>query len=545
MSRWDRLRGLVRSRLPLGGKTGLALAKRALAAGRPAEAHAALVAALGEPAVSADEVLAIGQLLSEVGDLPLAAQAFTRALELNPRSAEAPGLLGVTLGALGRGPEGIEQLREAVRRSPGHAVAHIALAKTLIDQGLAADGVAQLQRALELEPNDARALTLLGTALCALERWGEAAEALRHAVASSPGDEAAQLALGVALAHSNATDEALAVFERLLETSASPHVVRINLGLVERLRGQPAAAEAHLREAARLAPASAQARTNLGIQLLESGALAEAVTELTRGTELDPQAAPGFFNLGLALEQYGDRGRARAAFERAAALAPGDAAIAERLAAIDRLHASTTAPANVAVRPTGPPTPPVPVAAVKRGLPRVTSGALFVGTLETFSVAELLEFFKGGRRTGVLSVTSEQGQAEVHLRGGKVVGAIAPGIESLPANLRARGELGKDAEAALAEHLGAAGAQPNAMRLAQRFEAAGLVPISLLEELVIEQIKGSIAALLGWTQGNFAFDPNALPLRIGGIELDVGQLLISLVCAPDDPEQDWAEGGGL
>ncbi|MBK8482614.1 MAG: tetratricopeptide repeat protein [Proteobacteria bacterium] len=522
-------------------------------AGKRDEAQALLVAALAAPPASADQALALGQLLTESGDLERALSAYELALQLEPTSTEAPGMVGVTLLALGRADEGLDQLREAARRAPGQRDVSIGLAKALLDHGRHEEATEYLQQALQLDPSSSRALVLLGHASCRLERWDEGVEVLRKAVALSPGDPEARLALGVALAQSGATMEAVETFEALLATAWNPPVVLVNLGLAVRQSGDLRTADRHLREAVRLAPSFAQARTNLGVNLLEQGSVAEAVVELTRATELDPQGPDGFYNLGLALEREGEIARARAALEQAAALSPGDASIDEKLASLRiALPTSEQQQQQPALSPLPSPgaernaaatgaTESVR-AATSPGLPRAASSAMFVGTLETFSIPELLEFFRGGRRTGVLFISADSGAAEVHLRGGKVVAAAAPGSDDLAELLRARAGLSDDQLGAM---LATRDPAASAARLGELVQRSGMIPEPMLEEAVVQQIKSAIGAVLGWTQGNFAFDPGAVPSVVPGLELDVGQLLLAIMCQHDDAEQDWAEGGGL
>ncbi len=89
------------------------------------------------------------------------AEEFARqALELNPDSSEAHGLLGVALSKLGRGHEATAALERAAALAPDSARAHFNLAAHLYQIGEKARALEATNQALSLDPNHAGALKL-------------------------------------------------------------------------------------------------------------------------------------------------------------------------------------------------------------------------------------------------------------------------------------------------------------------------------------------------------------------------------------------------
>ena len=61
-----------------------------------------------------------------------------------------------------------------------------------------------------------------------------------------------------------------------------------------------------------------------GIEVAQKGLWQEARFRFEKAVTLDPESAPALNNLAIALEQQGDFDKARAAYEQALKLKPGD-----------------------------------------------------------------------------------------------------------------------------------------------------------------------------------------------------------------------------
>jgi Flp pilus assembly protein TadD len=76
--------------------------------------------------------------------------------------------------------------------------------------------------------------------------------------------------------------------------------------------------------AASAAQPSAQDELKFGVQVARRGLWLEASFRFERATLLDPENAAALNNLAIALEQQGDFDKARAAYEKALELKPGN-----------------------------------------------------------------------------------------------------------------------------------------------------------------------------------------------------------------------------
>lgn len=68
----------------------------------------------------------------------------------------------------------------------------------------------------------------------------------------------------------------------------------------------------------------AKEQVEFGVQVAQRGLWREAIYRWERATQLDPSYAAAFNNLAVAYEQEGELAKARASYEKATALEPGN-----------------------------------------------------------------------------------------------------------------------------------------------------------------------------------------------------------------------------
>jgi predicted O-linked N-acetylglucosamine transferase (SPINDLY family) len=195
-----------------------------------------------------------------------AAEAFRRALSLQPDMVDAIINLGTALLGLGRPDDAVAQYQRAIAVSPENAMAFGNLAKVLQDLGRMEEAFAAYHTALALRPDNAEVLINLGAAFLDQHQWDEAVRSLHAAIALRPTS---------AMAHAN-----------------------LAVGLL--WRGEHEAALAACRHAMALEPRGAAIACTLGGTMLELGEAAEAVTLCRRSVALDPTIAGAWFNLSHA-----------------------------------------------------------------------------------------------------------------------------------------------------------------------------------------------------------------------------------------------------
>lgn len=244
----------------------------------------------------------LGHRARQAGKKQQTLDAFARAVQLSPGSEEY-WLEWTSAAGEAKGPEAADVvLSEFLKNFPGSARAHLERAKLYLGAEDFEGAYRHAATAARIDPVQTDALRLMGQAALALFRFPEAEAAFTQAVRESPGDWRPQIGLGESLLEQNRNDDAVRAF----------------------------------REATRLAPDEPDPHLHLGSALLKSAraptdylaARRSLMEAIRRADRLAPEDR---FNAQAAMAQsYGrvsDWAQALPWFQRAAVLAPGDAAI--------------------------------------------------------------------------------------------------------------------------------------------------------------------------------------------------------------------------
>ncbi len=98
----------------------------------------------------------LGEVLRAIGRLAEAADAYSRAIAINPSYANAYSNLGSTLFDMNRLADAHDALQRAVALDPSNSLAHANFANVLRRQGKLEEAVAALRRAVQLNPSHSR-----------------------------------------------------------------------------------------------------------------------------------------------------------------------------------------------------------------------------------------------------------------------------------------------------------------------------------------------------------------------------------------------------
>src|SRR6186713_1922764 len=90
------------------------------------------------------------------------------------------------------------------------------------------------------------------------------------------------------------------------------------------------------------ARADAKKQVEFGISVAQRGLWREAIYRWEKATQIDPSYAPAHNNLAIAYEHEGDLAKARAAYERALELEPGNALIKQNYELFREINDRTT-----------------------------------------------------------------------------------------------------------------------------------------------------------------------------------------------------------
>ena len=263
-----------------------------------------------------------GLILRGRGRLAEGADAFARAVKLNPRSREAHYNLANALQDMGRLPAALEHYDAALRIEPGMAMAWNNRGLLLRRMGRPQDALASFEEAIRRGPAFAPAHYNKADCLAALQRPEEAIVAYDRAIALQPGFAEAHCNRANVLMELARGDEALAGYDRALALQPRFHQAQLSRGIALAAAGRAAEAEESFRRAMALRPDYADAHYNLGKLLKEAGRCLEAVAAYDEAIRLRPDHAESHSNRGNALKELNRLDEALAAFDRAIALRP-------------------------------------------------------------------------------------------------------------------------------------------------------------------------------------------------------------------------------
>lgn len=302
-----------------------------------------------------------GLVLRAMARVPDAANAFSRALKLNPKSREAhynlanccqdmarlpqalehydqalriePGMVmawnnrGLVLRKLGRSADAVASFEEAIRRSRDFAPAHYNKADALAAMQRFNEAIASYDQAIALRPDFAEAHCNRANVLMELGRHSEALAGHDRAIALQPRFHQAVLSRGIVLVALGRRDEAVESFRAAAALKPDYADAHYNLGKILRELGELDAAVASYDAALRLRPDNAETHNNRGNALRELNRLEEALASFDRAIAVKPGHVEAHNNRGNVLRDLGRPGEALASFDAALALSPEDANI--------------------------------------------------------------------------------------------------------------------------------------------------------------------------------------------------------------------------
>jgi serine/threonine protein kinase/Flp pilus assembly protein TadD len=277
----------------------------------------AVARSLGLNDLMAQVHVTAGQLAAARGEWEQAVDAFTRALALDPASADACRELGRAYENLKRFDEAESTHRRAIELQPGYWANHNYLGTFLLRRSRIAEAAGVFRRAVELAPDNTRPLNNLAGALIAAERYDEAIDVLSRSTALKPTSGAFGN-LGTTLFRRQRYAEAARAAEKAVALSDSDSRLWRNLGAAyywtpgERHK----AADAYTRAAVLLQkerdvnPRDAGVLIRLADCYGMTGRDAEAREGARRALLLAPQDTKVLFMAGELFEHLGDRSRA-------------------------------------------------------------------------------------------------------------------------------------------------------------------------------------------------------------------------------------------
>jgi tetratricopeptide (TPR) repeat protein len=269
--------------------------------GRLTEAEAAWRKAVEVDPKRADAWHNLGALLLQANRLDEAEEAWRRAVDEDPKLAVAWFNMGVRLHETGRVEEAEAAWRKAVEANPKLASAWNRLGIGLREKGRRKEAETAWKKALYSDPNYFSALANLANTYEQEERFDEAEAMWRRAVQTHPKEATAWFNLGVLLDRMGRVDEAEAAWRKALDSNPKFASAWNRLGIVLQQKGRTKEAETAWKKALDSYPEYLSALGNLANAYEQAERFEEAEALWRSAVEAHPNNASAWFNLGVLL----------------------------------------------------------------------------------------------------------------------------------------------------------------------------------------------------------------------------------------------------
>jgi tetratricopeptide (TPR) repeat protein len=267
----------------------------------------------------------LGMALSKQAKYPAAADAFAKAMKLEPEKvstyrrnlAAMYQRLGDALRGKRKYAEAADAIAEAVKLQPANAGYRVALAVAHYRGRDYQRAESAAREAIKLDPKRFEGYNWLGNALDAQGKLDEAVKQYEQAIARQPDHAVVHDNLANTFFKQGKDAEAEAAYRKAASLDPTLTSSRFYLGILLLKKGKAAEAEAELRRAVELAPKHSAAHARLSTALLMQGKVADAITAARRAVELAPSQARQHFRLGDALLAQGAFAEAVVTFHQA------------------------------------------------------------------------------------------------------------------------------------------------------------------------------------------------------------------------------------
>ena len=275
----------------------------------------------------------LGALLRHCGDNDSAAAALRTALELRPDSAETYGELAELLWRTGNTEQALDAYRRALALAPDSSDHMRALGLAYSRLGRARDAERLLREALALSPDRADLHYDYGIAAEAVEQWDLALAAYERAAALDPQRADCARAAGALLLRRGDLARARSLLAGALRRARHDPETLFQVGMLHAAAGAWRLAARSFQRAARLSGGS-RYESALGKAYLHLGMADEACAAFERALHTNPDDVETLDAYREALEACGRLEAAYSVGRRVARLAPGNAAIQQRVGSV-------------------------------------------------------------------------------------------------------------------------------------------------------------------------------------------------------------------
>ena len=240
----------------------------------------------------------LGVTLARQGKDPQALVQYQKALEINPRYADAHYNMGSLLARQGEDEEAAVQFMESLRIKPDKKEAHNDLGVILNKHGRIREAVFHFTEAIHIDPNYGEAYFNLGTFLFQHGKYGEAVSYFSEALRINPSNAGTHNSLAASLAATGKIEEAIIHYHQALKINKDYTDAHYNLGSLLCRLGRPKEAITQYNEVLRLQPSDAEAHYELAVILNREGKHQEAIAHLSEAIRIIPNSGKAHLALG-------------------------------------------------------------------------------------------------------------------------------------------------------------------------------------------------------------------------------------------------------
>lgn len=228
-------------------------ARRALEAGRPADAERIAADVLQANAGDREAAKVLGYALMMLGRNAEAVVVLEKAARGN-RDAEADTALGIALRQDGRSDDAVAAFNRASKRDPKYPMAFYELGKTLAERGRSDEAIVAYKQGVAIAPAMFDMVARLGNCYLAAGDRKNARQCFERVLGLAPGHYAAAEALGMVLMDDRDYAQAAVLFRAMV--TANPDHAQARLGLANCMLhlGKDDAAYDNMRAAAERGP---------------------------------------------------------------------------------------------------------------------------------------------------------------------------------------------------------------------------------------------------------------------------------------------------
>ena len=291
-------------------------------------------AALAQQPPAAETILRRAIDLHQAGDIPGAIEQYRAYLKLEPKNVMARSNLGAALSRVGRYEEAIAEYKQALDLDPRNLPVQLNLALAYYKSSQISAAAGELTKIVRRQPANRQAIFLLADCHLRLGEDKKVIELLSPLEQDSPNDKALIYLLGTALIRDNQPQRGQVLVDRILRDGDSAEA-RLLVGTTKLNAMDAAGALVDLKKAVELNPHLPDVYSYYGLALLTTGDVAAAAGAFRKELESNPNDFVSNLQMGVIAKQDEHYTEARASFERALRIRPGDPGVRYQLATLD------------------------------------------------------------------------------------------------------------------------------------------------------------------------------------------------------------------